>query len=183
MFGFRILLAAAAVCCGALASPAPTSAYSDHSVPFRPGTFARISASSLKPPERPHADGIPGGGAYGIRGGMGCVAVAGPMVALRGGGNSAKARGFMGRVMIKDLLEGSEGMVGTMGGQEVRVCGWARTMRVQGAGSFAFIELNDGSCFCSIQVIADKWVSDPFLRSFASHPLPSLSRAHTCPSA
>jgi aspartyl/asparaginyl-tRNA synthetase len=30
-------------------------------------------------------------------------------------------------------------------GQVVTVKGWAKTARVQGAGRFAFIELNDGS--------------------------------------
>ena len=34
-----------------------------------------------------------------------------------------------------------------------RVCGWARTVRIQGAGSFAFLELHVGSCFSSLQVL------------------------------
>jgi len=77
-------------------------------------------------------------------------------MALRGGGGGGEMpvkRGFMGRMLIKDLLERGEELVG---GSDVRVCGWARTVRVQGAGSFAFLELNDGSCFQSIQIIADK---------------------------
>lgn len=38
-------------------------------------------------------------------------------------------------------------------GKNVTVGGWSRTQRLQGGGSFAFISLNDGSCFDSIQVI------------------------------
>ncbi len=37
------------------------------------------------------------------------------------------------------------------GGQEVTVCGWARTIRDM--KSFGFIELNDGSCFKNLQVV------------------------------
>ena len=37
------------------------------------------------------------------------------------------------------------------GGQEVTVCGWTRTIRDM--KNFGFIELNDGSCFKSIQVV------------------------------
>ena len=32
------------------------------------------------------------------------------------------------------------------------VCGWARALREAGAGKLAFLSLNDGSCFGSIQV-------------------------------
>ena len=37
------------------------------------------------------------------------------------------------------------------GGQSVTVCGWARTIRDM--KNFGFIELNDGSCFKSLQVV------------------------------
>ena len=37
------------------------------------------------------------------------------------------------------------------GGQDVTVCGWARTIRDM--KNFGFIELNDGSCFKSIQIV------------------------------
>jgi len=40
-------------------------------------------------------------------------------------------------------------------GREVLLQGWVRTRRDSKAG-FSFIELNDGSCFDNIQVIADK---------------------------
>ena len=39
------------------------------------------------------------------------------------------------------------------GGQEVTVCGWVRTIRDM--KNFGFIELNDGSCFKSVQVVFD----------------------------
>ena len=39
------------------------------------------------------------------------------------------------------------------GGQEVTVCGWARTIRDM--KNFGFIELNDGSCFKNLQVVMD----------------------------
>ena len=38
-------------------------------------------------------------------------------------------------------------------GQEVAVCGWARTLRVSGA--IGFIELNDGSCQRNLQVVLE----------------------------
>ena len=39
------------------------------------------------------------------------------------------------------------------GGQDVTVCGWARTIRDM--KTFGFIELNDGSCFRNLQVVMD----------------------------
>ena len=40
-----------------------------------------------------------------------------------------------------------------MGGREIRVSGWARTIRDM--KTFGFIELNDGSCFKNLQVVMD----------------------------
>src|ERR1044072_7276731 len=40
-------------------------------------------------------------------------------------------------------------------GTEARVQGWVRTRR-DSKGGFSFLELNDGSCFGNLQVIADK---------------------------
>ena len=39
----------------------------------------------------------------------------------------------------------------TLGGKEITVCGWARTIRDM--RTFGFIELNDGSCFKNLQVV------------------------------
>ncbi len=43
-----------------------------------------------------------------------------------------------------------------LGGQEVLICGWARTIRDM--KTFGFIELNDGSCFKNLQVVMDAGV-------------------------
>ena len=40
------------------------------------------------------------------------------------------------------------------GGQTLTVCGWARTIRDM--KNFGFIELNDGSCFKSLQVVLER---------------------------
>ena len=39
----------------------------------------------------------------------------------------------------------------TLAGQEVTVCGWAKTIRDM--KTFGFIELNDGSCVRNLQVV------------------------------
>ena len=39
----------------------------------------------------------------------------------------------------------------SLGGKDVTVCGWARTIRDM--KTFGFIELNDGSCFKNLQVV------------------------------
>ena len=44
-------------------------------------------------------------------------------------------------------------------GRQVRVQGWVRTRR-DSKGGFSFIEVNDGSCFGNIQVIADANLSN-----------------------
>jgi len=54
----------------------------------------------------------------------------------------------MKREFIKTVLESSETE------REVTVAGWVRTRR-DSKGGFSFIELNDGSCFGNIQIIAD----------------------------
>src|SRR4051812_19566750 len=40
-------------------------------------------------------------------------------------------------------------------GREVKVSGWVRTRR-DSKGGFSFLEINDGSCFGNLQVLADK---------------------------
>ena len=40
-------------------------------------------------------------------------------------------------------------------GRTVCVGGWVKTGRVQGKGTFAFVELNDGSCASNLQVIVE----------------------------
>lgn len=43
-------------------------------------------------------------------------------------------------------------------GKKVVVGGWVKTGREQGRGSFAFLELNDGSCMVNLQVIVESGV-------------------------
>lgn len=52
------------------------------------------------------------------------------------------------REPIKDVLASDDF------GREVVVAGWVRTRR-ESKGGFSFIELNDGSCFTSLQIVAD----------------------------
>jgi len=60
---------------------------------------------------------------------------------------------YSGRVPITKLVHtGAEKFID----QTVTVCGWVKTLRLQGGGRFAFVELNDGSCFGNIQIIVDK---------------------------
>jgi asparaginyl-tRNA synthetase len=54
----------------------------------------------------------------------------------------------MYRKLIKKLL--SEGEVG----QNAKVAGWVKTRR-DSKGGFSFIELNDGSCFTNLQIVAE----------------------------
>lgn len=54
----------------------------------------------------------------------------------------------MKRILIKRALDKA------LLGKSVTVCGWVRTRR-DSKGGFSFIELNDGSCFGNLQVVAD----------------------------
>ncbi len=56
----------------------------------------------------------------------------------------------MDRLQLKTLNENLQ----SYGGQEVTVAGWARTIRDSKA--FGFIELNDGSCFKSTQIVFER---------------------------
>ncbi|XP_059634868.1 asparagine--tRNA ligase, cytoplasmic 1-like [Cornus florida] len=65
---------------------------------------------------------------------------------------------FSKRVPIRSILGRPDGGAG-LSGQKVRVGGWVKTGREQGKGSFAFLELNDGSCPANLQVIVDASVA------------------------
>jgi asparaginyl-tRNA synthetase len=54
-------------------------------------------------------------------------------------------------------------------GERVVVGGWVKTGREQGKGTFAFLELNDGSCASNLQVLVDA----------AVHPLAPLTATGT----
>ena len=62
----------------------------------------------------------------------------------------------MERTKIAQLFADRE----QLGGQEVTVSGWARTIRDM--KGFGFIELNDGSCFKNLQIVLDASVLDNY---------------------
>ncbi|GFS43276.1 class II aminoacyl-tRNA and biotin synthetases superfamily protein [Actinidia rufa] len=76
---------------------------------------------------------------------------------------------FSQRVLIQSIIGRSDGGAG-LAGAKVRVGGWVKTGREQGKGSFAFLELNDGSCPANLQVIVDAAVA----------PLAQLVATGTC---
>ena len=55
----------------------------------------------------------------------------------------------MKRVKIAEIFQSPE----TFSEQSITVCGWARTIR--NMKTFGFVELNDGSCFKSLQIVLD----------------------------
>ena len=55
----------------------------------------------------------------------------------------------MGYKRIREILDSAET------GERLSIYGWVRTRR-DSKGGFSFIEMNDGSCFSNLQVIADK---------------------------
>ncbi|KAH7441450.1 hypothetical protein KP509_03G038800 [Ceratopteris richardii] len=73
------------------------------------------------------------------------------------------------RVLIKSILGREDGGTGLVG-QCMTIGGWVKTGREQGKGTFAFLEVNDGSCFANLQVLVDASVS----------PLSELTPTGTC---
>ncbi|KAJ6806463.1 asparagine--tRNA ligase, cytoplasmic 1-like [Iris pallida] len=69
------------------------------------------------------------------------------------------------RTFIRSIVSSGDSLAGT----RVVVGGWIKTGREQGKGSFAFLEINDGSCLASLQVIVDA----------AVHPLAQLTATGT----
>ncbi|PWA84815.1 asparagine--tRNA ligase [Artemisia annua] len=59
---------------------------------------------------------------------------------------------FSQRVPIKSILSRPDGGAG-LAGQIIKVGGWVKKGREQGKGTFAFIELNDGSCPANLQLM------------------------------
>eukprot|EP00775_Hariotina_reticulata_P000875 gene875-1197_t len=64
-----------------------------------------------------------------------------------------------GRTCISKLLLAADGGK-SMVGQTLRIGGWVKTGREAGAGAWAFLEVNDGSCFDSLQIMVDKEVAE-----------------------
>ncbi|XP_031258902.1 asparagine--tRNA ligase, cytoplasmic 1-like [Pistacia vera] len=74
-------------------------------------------------------------------------------------GSKVEKHAFSDRVTVRTILTRPDGGAG-LAGQRVRVGGWVKTGREQGKGSFAFLEVNDGSCPANLQVIVDASVAD-----------------------
>ena len=55
------------------------------------------------------------------------------------------------RTSISKVLNAADGGVGLVG-RALVVGGWVRSGREQGGGAFAFVQINDGSCFDELQV-------------------------------
>ncbi|KAE8682811.1 Asparagine--tRNA ligase [Hibiscus syriacus] len=72
--------------------------------------------------------------------------------------NAVEKHAFSDRVLIRSIVGRPDGGAG-LDGQRVRVGGWVKTGREQGKGTFAFLELNDGSCPGNLQVIIDAGVA------------------------
>eukprot|EP01025_Chloroclados_australasicus_P020169 TRINITY_DN211_c0_g1_i2.p2 TRINITY_DN211_c0_g1~~TRINITY_DN211_c0_g1_i2.p2 ORF type:complete len:690 (-),score=102.76 TRINITY_DN211_c0_g1_i2:328-2397(-) len=66
-----------------------------------------------------------------------------------------------GKTPIGAVLQSDDGGARWVG-QTIRIGGWVRTGREAGAGQFAFLEVNDGSCFDNFQIVVDKSVVDEF---------------------
>ncbi|MBE6548277.1 MAG: asparagine--tRNA ligase [Ruminococcaceae bacterium] len=62
----------------------------------------------------------------------------------------------MKRILIKDIYADCE----VFGGKEIVVGGWVRNLRDSKA--FGFIDLNDGSCFKSVQVVFERDIVDNY---------------------
>ena len=56
--------------------------------------------------------------------------------------------------MKRQKISGIYAYPSALGGQKMTVCGWVRTVRDM--KNFGFIELNDGSCFKSLQVVFER---------------------------
>ena len=63
--------------------------------------------------------------------------------ALRGGDGSLEKKGFLRRTEVRAVVEKRHAGVW----EEVVVCGWARTVRVQDAEKIEIFEINDGLSF------------------------------------
>lgn len=63
------------------------------------------------------------------------------------------------RVMISTILDAPDGGASLVN-RTLRVGGWVKTGREAGAGQFAFLEVNDGSCFASLQIMITAEVAE-----------------------
>ncbi|GBG73250.1 hypothetical protein CBR_g12968 [Chara braunii] len=104
----------------------------------------------------------------GIAGDLAAKTEAMAALSLRDGGRSDLEAKYSKRVLVKTILKAPDGGVSLVG-KTVTVGGWVKTGREQGKGSFAFLEVNDGSCPANLQVLVDASV----------HPLQELTPTGT----
>jgi len=69
---------------------------------------------------------------------------------------NVRVTSFGGRIRITALFENHEKWIGKI----ITLGGWVKTLRLQGGGNIAFVELNDGSSNKGIQVVVDKGISN-----------------------
>ncbi|EKX36778.1 hypothetical protein GUITHDRAFT_97505 [Guillardia theta CCMP2712] len=63
------------------------------------------------------------------------------------------------RAAIRDVLSGDEGV--SLIGETIVVGGWVKTGRTAEKGAFTFLEINDGSCPTSLQVLVKAEIENP----------------------
>jgi hypothetical protein len=69
---------------------------------------------------------------------------------------NVRVTSFGGRIRIEALFENHEKWLN----KTITLGGWAKTLRLQGGGNIAFVEMNDGSSSKGIQVVVDKSISN-----------------------
>ncbi|KAJ9543361.1 hypothetical protein OSB04_023068 [Centaurea solstitialis] len=74
--------------------------------------------------------------------------------------DNVRKTSFSQRVKIQSILSRPDGGAG-LAGKTLKVSGLVKKGRKQGKGSFAFIELNDGSCLANLQLIIYSDVAPP----------------------
>ena len=72
----------------------------------------------------------------------------------------APSRGERKIPMKRQKISGIYADAASFDGQRLTVCGWVRTVRDM--KNFGFIELNDGSCFKSLQVVFERGKLDNY---------------------
>jgi asparaginyl-tRNA synthetase len=88
-------------------------------------------------------------------------------IVLPGVGTGVSAPGLFrrSRVRVREVLaNGGAGFIG----REITVAGWVKTTRVQGKGTFAFVELNDGSTPRHLQVVVSEEQTEGFAAAVAA---------------
>ncbi|XP_010518551.1 PREDICTED: LOW QUALITY PROTEIN: asparagine--tRNA ligase, cytoplasmic 1 [Camelina sativa] len=61
---------------------------------------------------------------------------------------------FSSRTRIRWILDRPDDGAG-LAGQKVQISGWVKSGREQGKGTFAFLEVNDGTCAANLQIKVD----------------------------